>query len=101
MMTKSFLRKYVIIRADRAGVFAGTLYKILPENKVVLTNCRRIWYWSGASSISQLAVDGTKDSSSCKFPAPVSSILISGVIEIIPCTKVAEKSIKDVKVWNQ
>ena len=92
--------KYVIVRGDRSGVFAGTL-KAKEGREVELTDCRRIWYWDGAASISQLAVDGTSAAASCKFPAPVASIVITDVIEIIPCTKEAEASIKTVKEWKR
>lgn len=91
--------KKVIIRADRAGVFYGTL-KSKEGNEVVLTDCRRIWYWDGASSISQLAVDGTSKPENCKFTVTVEEITILGVIEIIPCTEKAINSIEGVKVWK-
>lgn len=91
--------KKVIIRADRAGVFYGTL-KAKERNEVVLTNCRRIWFWDGAASISQLAVDGTNKPQNCKFTVIVEEIVILGVIEIISCTEKAIKSIEGVDVWR-
>lgn len=92
--------KKVIIRADRAGVFFGTL-KEKNGSEVALTNCRRLWYWNGAASLSQLAVDGTHAASSCKFTVVVPEIVILGVIEIIPCSKAAIKSIEGVKEWKR
>ena len=91
--------KKVIIRADRAGVFFGTL-KEKNGNEVTLTDCRRLWYWDGAASISQLAVDGTTLPNNCKFTVIVPKISILGVIEIIPCTSEAIKSILGVKEWR-
>lgn len=91
--------KKVIIRADRAGVFFGTLKK-KNGSEVTLTNCRRLWYWHGAASISQLAVEGTKRANDCKFTVTVPVITILGVIEIIPCTEEAVKSIEGVEVWK-
>lgn len=91
---------YVIIRADRAGVFAGNL-KSRKGTEVELTNARRLWYWSGASSLSQLAIDGTKSPMNCKFPAALAQITVLGVIEVIPTTEQAEQSIKAVEVWKQ
>ena len=45
--------KKVIIRADSAGVFFGTLAEHDKVNGVVeLHDCRRIWYWEGAASLS-------------------------------------------------
>lgn len=93
------LGKKVIIRADRAGVFFGTL-KEKNGSEVVLTNCRRIWYWSGAASLSQLAMEGVKRPDICKFTVVVPTIMILGVIEIIPCTEEAIKSIESVCVWK-
>jgi len=91
--------KKVIIRADRAGVFFGTL-KEKNGSEVTLTDCRRLWYWHGAASISQLAVEGTKRPSDCKFTLTVPIITILGVIEIIPCSEQAIKSIESVEVWK-
>ena len=91
--------KKVIIRADRAGVFFGTL-KEKVGNEVTLTDCRRFWHWHGAASISQLAVEGTARPNDCKFTLVVPVITILGVIEIIPCTDKAAKSIEDVAVWK-
>ena len=92
--------KKVIIRADRAGVFFGTL-KEKNGSEVVLTECRRLWYWDGAASISQLAVDGTAKPNDCKFTVTVPEITILGVIEIIPCSDKAIKSIEGVKEWKR
>lgn len=91
--------KKVIIRADEAGIFYGTLAE-KSGDEVTLTNCRRLWYWSGAASISQLAVEGTKRPEHCKFTLAVPSITILGVIEIILCTDDAIKSIEGVDVWK-
>jgi hypothetical protein len=66
-----------------------------------MENARRIWYWQGAATLSQLALEGTKKPQGCKFPAPVSVTLI-GVIEIIPATEIAERSITQlVPVWRE
>ena len=98
-MVENMIGKYVIVRSYGAGVFAGVLVE-KEGTEVVLANCRRLWYWSGAASISQLAVDGTKRPDGCKFTKTVDEIYISGVLEIIPTTEQAEKSIKDVNVWQ-
>lgn len=90
----------VIIRADRAGVFFGEIKK-RNGSEIVMTNVRRLWYWSGACSISQLAVDGTSSPDECKFTVTVSEMTILGVIEIIPCTEKAIKSIEGVAEWKK
>ena len=91
---------YVIVRTYSAGVFAGNL-ESRNGKEVVLKNARRIWFWDGAASLSQLAVDGTSEPSKCKFPCPVSEIILTEAIEIIPCTEKAEKSIKGVAIWQK
>ena len=90
----------VIVRADRAGVFYGDI-KERVGSEVVMTNVRRLWYWDGAASLSQLAVNGTVAPNSCKFTVVVPEMTILGVIEIIPCTEQAIASIEGVKVWKR
>ena len=92
------LNKKVIIRADRAGVFYGTLVR-KDGNEVELKDCRRIWYWDGAASLSEIAVSGVKHETS-KITVTVESIVILGVIEIITCTEEAIKNIESVPVWS-
>lgn len=92
--------KHVIIRATHAGVFAGILKSKIGD-EVTLTEVRRIWRWYGAASLSQLAAEGTKDPGKCKFPQAVDEITILGVIEIIPTTEAAKKSINSVPVWKR
>ena len=51
------IRSKVIVRTYSAGVFAGTLAR-KDGKEVELTNARRLWYWRGAASLSQLATVG-------------------------------------------
>lgn len=88
-----------IVRADRAGVFFGEIAS-REGSEVVMRNCRRLWYWSGAASLSQLATEGVKNPKACKFTVTVEQATVLGVIEIIPCTEKAIKSINSVKVWK-
>lgn len=91
--------KKVIIRGDRSGVFYGEL-ESRNGREVKLRNCRRLWYWDGACSVSELAVNGTARPDNCKFTVAVDSIEILDAIEVIPCTEKAVKSIEDVKIWT-
>lgn len=91
---------YYIIRADRAGVFFGHI-KERRGSEVYMTDVRRLWYWEGACSLSQLAVEGTKKPGECKFTVTVPEMTILGVIEIIPCAAEAAKSILAVKEWKK
>ncbi len=97
--TEKLIGKKVIIRADRAGVFYGTLNECA-DGKVELVKTRRLWYWSGAASLSQLAAEGVKRPDYCKFTVEVKSMVISGVLEIIPTTEQAQLSIEGVKAWR-
>ena len=91
---------YCIVRTYSAGVFAGTL-KSRDGKEAVVSNARRLWYWDGASSLSQLAREGVKKPDNCKFPCEVDEILLTEAIEILPCTAEAIASIASVKVWKQ
>ncbi|MCL5071855.1 MAG: hypothetical protein M1308_13330 [Actinobacteria bacterium] len=92
--------KYVIVRTYSAGVFAGYL-ESRKGREVVLREARRIWYWDGAASLSQLAIDGTSKPENCKFPQVVDRVELLEVIEILDVTKKAQESIRNVKIWQQ
>ena len=98
-MTKEMMGKKVIVRGDDSGVFFGTLAE-RDGREVKLKKCRRLWYWEGAASISQLATDGTTKPQNCKFTVTVDEIVILDVIEIIPCTDTAADRIEGVKEWK-
>ena len=91
--------KKVIVRGDKSGVFFGTL-KERDECEVLLADARRIWYWEGAASISQLACEGVRQPEKCKLAMPVKSILLLDVVEITPCTEEATDIIESVHVWK-
>ena len=93
-------KKYVIARTYSAGVFAGYLDKRNGQEATIL-QARRLWYWKGASSLSQLAVDGVKLPNECKFPVEVSKIELTQIIEIIDVSEKARLSIASVPIWKQ
>ena len=92
--------KYCIVRTYSAGVFAGYV-ESRKGQEIVMRDARRIWYWAGAASLSQLAVDGTSKPHDCKFPCSVDRVELLQVIEILNCTEKAQKSIQKVEVWKQ
>ena len=96
---ESNIGKKVIIRGDRSGVEFGELVE-QNGSVVTLKNARRLWYWAGAASLSQLAMDGTKRPQDCRFTVTVNSITILDAVEIIPCTDKAIKSIEEVDEWK-
>ena len=91
--------EYVIVRTYSAGVFAGEL-KCREGREVTMVNARRIWYWSGAATLSELAQRGTSKPDQCKFPAPVSQIILLEAIEILSVTPEARKNIEGVPAWT-
>jgi len=96
---KTTKQQHVIVRTHIAGVFAGVL-KSRKGSEAIVTNARRLWYWSGAASLSQLAVEGTSNPSGCKFPVAVPEVTLLGVIEILPLSDKAKASIDSVPVWK-
>ena len=91
--------EYVIVRTYSAGVFAGVLTR-RDGKEVELTGARRLWYWAGAASLSQLAQSGTVRPKECKFPAPVGLVTLTEAIEILQVTPEAKASIEAVPVWQ-
>lgn len=91
--------EYCIVRTYSAGVFAGYVEK-REGKEITIRKVRRIWYWDGANSLSQLAVDGTLKPENCKFACEVDTIIVTEAIEIIPCTEKARKSIMEVEEWK-
>ena len=92
--------KYVIVRTYSAGVFAGYL-ESRNGQEVVMRNVRRLWYWEGAASLSQLAEEGSSKPNSCKFPQEVNRVELLQAIEILDVTKKAQDFFASVKIWKQ
>ena len=93
-------KNIVLIRTYSAGVHFGELVSRVGK-EVVLKNSRRVYYWDGAATLSQLAIDGTKKPSNCKFPCILPEITLTEAIEIIPMTEKASKSLYGVQVWEK
>ncbi len=91
--------QYYIIRCDRAGVFFAKIAE-RRGSEADLVDCRRLWYWDGAASLSQLAMEGTKSPNHCKFTVTVPFMTVLGVIEVIPCTEEATANISEVREWK-
>ena len=99
-ITNAVTGKYCVIRGKEFGVFAGTV-KNVDAGCVLVENTRRLWYWDGAASISQIAAEGVTAPKNCKFSVAVDSIVLRGWIEIIPTTEAARKIIEEVPVWKR
>ena len=92
--------EYVIVRTYSAGVFAGFLSR-RDGKEVVMKQARRLWYWYGAASLSELAVRGVGKPQNCKFPIAMPAVNLTEAIEIIPTTKKAQESIEAVPEWKK
>ena len=94
--------KYVLVRTEKAGAHLGYLSSIKAKDGVyyiTLTNSRRIWSWSGANSLTDLALKGTNKHNGCKITSPISQNMMVG-IEILDVSEVAKKSLDLVPEWT-
>jgi hypothetical protein len=87
-----------LVRGDRSGVFYGEIEKI-DGREVTFKTCRRIWYWDGAASISQLSITGTSNPDDCKFSVRTKNHIVLDAIEILHMEDAAIKSLNSVKDW--
>lgn len=90
--------RYYIVRGNRSGVFFGRIVERSGQ-ETAMSDVRKLWYWDGATTVNQLAKDGTKKPENCKFTASVDELTITDAIEIIPCTPEATENIKAVRDW--
>jgi len=90
---------YCIVRTYTAGVFAGYI-KRREGKEVCIRKARRLWYWKGAASLSQLAESGPTMPEECKFPEEVDEIIVTDAIEILSCTEKAKNIIAEVSIWT-
>lgn len=99
-ITNSVKDKYCVIRGRGFGVFAGTV-EAVDDTCILVKNARRLWYWDGAASVSQIAAEGVTAPQNCKFSMAVEYIVLRDYIEIIPTTEKAQKIIEGVRVWKR
>lgn len=81
------INKKVLIRTYSAGVHFGILIG-RKGKEVHLKNARRLWSWSGALSLSEIAEKGINISAS-KISVPVEEIILTEAIEIIPISELS------------
>ena len=93
--------EYCIVRTYSAGVFAGYFDRKTKGREGTVFGARRLWYWKGANSLSELSISGVSSPNDCKFAAVLAEVDLKEIIEVIPCSKVAQECIASVKVWVQ
>ena len=84
----------VVVRTYSAGVHCGTL-SARKGQEVSLVNARRIWSWSGALSLHEVAVRGI---SGGKVSVVVPEILLLQAIEVIAMAPEAMAKISSFEV---
>lgn len=95
-MTHGAVGKRCIVRTQSSGVHLGTILHV--ENggmfsRATLQNARRIRYWYGARSLSEVARDGIVTSKS-QVHSNVPEHYIEDCLEFIPATPEAIASIE-------
>lgn len=93
--------EYCIVRTYSAGVFAGYYDRTTKGEEGIVYEARRLWYWDGAASLSQLATDGVSKPENCKFPCEIEEVTLKNIVEATPCTKKSQKSINSVSIWKK
>jgi hypothetical protein len=97
-INNGMIGKYVIVRCRDAGVHAGVLEAYIGR-ECVLNDARRLWYWkpaNGGAFLSGVAVEGLHPDS--KIGAPI-RVHLTENCEIIECSNVATRSIKEAKTY--
>jgi len=91
-----FVGKYVIARCYSAGVHAGEVVSF-DGDEVILKDSNRLWSWKAKDGIalSGVAQNGLKEG--CKVDAKNPLIALTGVCELIPCSKISQESICEKK----
>jgi hypothetical protein len=94
---------YVICRGYRSGVHAGE-YVAEHDGWITLRNARRVWYWDGAASLSELAVYGAnkekgKNSRICAVTGEI-KLRSDDVSEIIACHAYGERWLREAQEWR-
>jgi hypothetical protein len=94
--------RYCVVRTYSAGVHIGYVKEFGEKHPqhAKLLNSRRLHSWSGACSLSQVAMDGVSIEES-RIAMTVPEIELTDVIEVITCSIKAAKFFKDAKAWKK
>jgi len=92
------LSNIVLIRTYSAGVHFGVV-KYKNGGETILTSARRLWSWSGACSLHQVAMDGV-DVANSKISVAVPEIELLETIERIPISDKAAKVLMRAPEWK-
>jgi hypothetical protein len=95
-MYSEIMNKKCIVRSYDAGVYYGTVTAVDGET-VKVENVRNIWGWEGANCLADVAFKGIRDG---KVSRVVSSMVLNGCCQIIPCTDDAIRNLDNIRVWS-
>lgn len=87
----------VLVRADRAGVFLGTLTAATNDGSLRL-RARKLWSWAGALDSTVLAASGPAG----RRIGPMSDIVLppaAGLLEVVAATPEALAALEQVQPW--
>lgn len=101
-MKKTNNTEFHVIRAERAGVFIGKIKSAINDT-VEVTNIRRLYRWSGALDVIQIAAVGVSGSG-CKFSTQMGDNDVStiyNVVETHPVSETALQSINNIPAWTR
>lgn len=93
--------RYCVVRTYSAGVHIGYVAEFgekHPQHAKLLKS-RRLHYWSGACSLSQVAMDGV--SSESRIAMEIPEIELTDVIEVIPCSTKTAEFFQKAKAWKK
>lgn len=92
---------WVVVRGP-AGVYVGELVSedVGAVGNVTLRNAFCLWYYAGAASLSQLAVEGVKKPDECKFSIDVPEMRLKSVFQVIPLSLAARLNLCAVRRWK-
>lgn len=97
-----YVGRIIIARCNKAGVFFGTLADYdSATREAKLENVRRVYFWDGAATLSQMAMEGVKRPSDSKITMAVNEMRLMEVIELLPCTDEAIANLNSVEVWKR
>lgn len=84
--------KVVVVRTYSAGVHVGTLVSRKGQ-EIRLRDARRVWRWSGANTLHELALRGATEDWT-RISEPVEEIVLTQAIEVITATEEAAANLR-------
>ena len=87
----TLIGKDVVLKTRGGSIFAGTV-----ESKVgtelMLSRSRRIWFWRGAFTLSEISLTGI-DKAGSRVATEVPAVVVTDAVEILPLTPAAKERI--------